>query len=29
MLRAWMAGDNGNLYVFEVDGEWLLQWDGY
>lgn len=25
----WMAGDNGNLYIFEVDGEWLLQWDCY
>jgi hypothetical protein len=25
----WMAGDNGNLYVFEVEGEWLLQWDCY
>jgi hypothetical protein len=25
----WMAGDNGNLYVFEVGGEWLLQWDCY
>ncbi|MFC4309461.1 DUF1963 domain-containing protein [Steroidobacter flavus] len=25
----WMVGDNGNLYVFEVEGEWLLQWDCY
>lgn len=25
----WMVGDNGNLYVFNVAGEWLLQWDCY
>lgn len=24
-----MLGDNGKLYIFEVNGEWLLQWDCY
>jgi hypothetical protein len=25
----WMVGDNGKLYIFNVRGEWLLQWDCY
>lgn len=25
----WMAGDNGNLYIFHEDGQWRLVWDCY
>ena len=25
----WMAGDNGNLYIFHESGEWSLSWDCY
>ena len=25
----WMAGDNGNLYVFHRSGDWFLYWDCY